>query len=326
LKQEWIERPEGGGRAGFATIFAIARLFGRRISRWTLYPIVLYFLARRGPERRASRTFLTRALQRPANLADVARHFHSFAAITLDRVYLLKENLRRFDVECEGLDELRAMMARGRGVLLFGAHLGSFDALRALSAQKGDVPIRVIIDVEQNPSLSRLLNALNPNLAATIINARGDGAQTALAIKEALDERALVTMLVDRARPGNRVTSANFLGTPASFPNEPWLLAAALQVPVVLCFGLYRGGNRYVLHFELFAEHLNMPRQARETALQAILQRYADRLAHYVRRAPNNWFNFYDFWQSKDSNSDSDRTTNQRGRSVRGAVDSGVGG
>ena len=28
----------------------------------------------------------------------------------------------------------------------------------------------------------------------------------------------------------------------------------------------------------------------------AMAQRYADRLEHYTRLAPDNWFNFYDFW------------------------------
>ncbi len=30
--------------------------------------------------------------------------------------------------------------------------------------------------------------------------------------------------------------------------------------------------------------------------LKAYVQRYAERLEHYARKAPDNWFNFYDFW------------------------------
>jgi predicted LPLAT superfamily acyltransferase len=145
--------------------------------------------------------------------------------------------------------------------------------------------------------MMKVLNALNPALAASIINVRRDGALTALAIKEALDEGSPVTLLVDRARPGNAVTTVDFLGAPAPFPTTPWMLAAALKVPVVLCFGLYRGGNRYDLHFELFAETLTIERSGREACLNAVIQRFADRLAHHAREAPYNWFNFYDFWQ-----------------------------
>jgi predicted LPLAT superfamily acyltransferase len=77
----------------------------------------------------------------------------------------------------------------------------------------------------------------------------------------------------------------------------PWLLAHALQVPVMLCFGLYLGGKRYRLVFEPVAERIVIPRNQRGPALDALIAHYAARLDHYARLAPYNWFNFYDFWQ-----------------------------
>jgi len=73
-------------------------------------------------------------------------------------------------------------------------------------------------------------------------------------------------------------------------------IAAALHVPIVLCVGLYRGGDRYDLHFEMVEEELHVDRRERRQQLQRVVQRYADRLAALVRTAPYNWFNFYDFW------------------------------
>jgi predicted LPLAT superfamily acyltransferase len=42
-----------------------------------------------------------------------------------------------------------------------------------------------------------------------------------------------------------------------------------------------------------------LPRDSRERTLQAYAQRFATRLEHFVRLAPDNWFNFYDFWRKK---------------------------
>jgi predicted LPLAT superfamily acyltransferase len=306
VKQEWIERPEAGSAAGYRLMSTFAKLCGRTAARLVLYPITAFYLVRRGPERRAARRYLQQVLGRQASLWDVAKQIHCFAAVTLDRVFLLSESFKRFDVRVIGLDELRQQWSKKQGVLVFGSHLGSFDSLRALAEFRRDVKVRVVLDVEQNPTITHILNALNPEMARSIINARRDGAVTALAIKEALDETALVTLLVDRARPGNQVVTADFLGRPAPFPTGPWQLAAALKVPVVLCFGLYRGGNRYDLHFELFAETVRMERSDRQASLNAIIQRFADRLAHYARSAPYNWFNFYDFWQTDAPPSDVD--------------------
>lgn len=295
---EWLKRPEGGSMFALSVLKTTALTLGRTVTRLVLLPVTAYFLIRREPERRASCAYLQRIFGRPPTWLEVARHFHTFASITLDRVYFLTDSLWRFNIRLDGLEDLHRAMDLGRGVLLIGAHVGSFDALRAASSYRPEVTVRVVLDAAHSPALSTILRQLNPRLAAGIINPRQDGTAVALEIGQALREGALVTMLGDRGRPGNITTVVEFLGAPAEFPTAPWQIAAALHVPVVLCVGLYRGGNRYDLHFELISERLNADRRQRRENLHAIVQDFANRLAAQVRAAPYNWFNFYDFWHS----------------------------
>mgnify|MGYP003413518121 CR=1 FL=1 len=65
---------------------AVALGLGRTVSRLILLPITAYFLLRRAPERRASRAYLARVLGRTPSWLEVARHFHTFAGVTLDRI------------------------------------------------------------------------------------------------------------------------------------------------------------------------------------------------------------------------------------------------
>lgn len=298
---DWKRRPEGGGRAAIRLIAAIARHGGRGIARLCLYPITGYFLLVRASERRASRAYLGRVLGRRARLRDVARHIHTFAATILDRVFLLGGRMDLFDIRTEGTGELLARLDEGRGVLLFGSHLGSFDALRALGRQRPDLKLRVLLDRGHNAAITELLAELDPGLAAGIIDAGQGGPAVVLAIQQALQEGAMVALLVDRARPGETALAAPLLGAPAPFPTAPWLIASVLKAPVMLAFGLYRGGNRYDLLFEPFATAVDVPRAQRAEALSALVHRYAGRLEHHLRGAPWNWFNFYDFWHSQAS-------------------------
>ena len=297
MTREWLERPEGGSTWALRLFAAIALGLGRTVSRLVLLPVTAYFMLRRGPERRASRDYLARVLGRRATWLEVARHFHTFAGVTLDRVYFLTGSLDRFDTRLVGIQELHRAMDLGRGVLLVGAHVGSFDALRAMSTLRPDVTVRVVLDAAHSPALSAILKQLNPRIAAGIINPRQDGTSVALEIGAALNEGALVTMLGDRGRPGNPTARIDFLGAPADLPTAPWQIAAALKVPVVMCAGLYRGGNRYDLHFETITEQLYVDRRQRQHQLRVVIQDFADRLAALLRTAPYNWFNFYDFWQ-----------------------------
>ena len=301
MSTQWKQRREGGGWFAIWLIRSIGRYGGRGVARACLYPITLYFLLRRPAERRDSRAWLTQALGRPATLWDVARHIHTFAATILDRVFLLSESTRRFDVAVHGLDALHAQLDQGRGVLLFGSHLGSFEVLRVLAQERPEYTIRIVLDKAHNVAMQSLLDALNPELARSIIDAGQDGPALMLDIQQAVQSGALVALLVDRVHPGGQTASAPFFGAPARFPVAPWLIAAVLKVPVALGFGLYRGGNRYELAFEAFADGAAIPRAQRQAAVQALIQRYATRLEHHARSAPYNWFNFYDFWTDDDA-------------------------
>jgi len=296
--QEWQDRPEAGGRIGQGTMRFLAFRVGRPAARFITFFVAFYFMLRRGKERAASRAYLRRVLGRRASAFEVYRHFLHFSTVTLDRLYLMADRFARFDVRTSGLEQLDEILKLGKGTLLLSAHLGSFDALRVLSLRRPDVKLRILLDVGQNSRLSEMLNGLNPKLAATIVDARRPGVELVLEMQAALEQNAIVSTLADRLRPGNPVVVAKFLGEDAPFPASPWMFAGALRVPVVLAFGLYRGGNRYELHFERFDCELPRDRRERDAALQEVVQRFAQRLEHFTRLDPYNWFNLYDFWNA----------------------------
>jgi predicted LPLAT superfamily acyltransferase len=70
-------------------------------------------------------------------------------------------------------------------------------------------------------------------------------------------------------------------------------------VPVLMCFGLYEGGNRYRIEFVEFGP--TAPGASRGAALQPVVDRYAALLEQYARRYPLNWFNFYPYWPATES-------------------------
>ena len=297
MSAHWQSRPEGGGRFALWLIRSIALYGGRGFARMFLYPITLYFYCRRKLERDASRQFLEQVLSTRVNTWHVMKHIHCFASTMLDRVFLLARGERGFDIQVEGLDALTEYIGKGRGVLLFGSHQGSFEALRAISSRRPDVPLRVLLDKQKTPALTELLEALAPDIGDKVIDASRDGASVALEMAEACAQGAMVALLADRGREHEVLRRAELLVRPAPFPVSPWLLAHTLRVPVVLCFGLYLGGNRYRLIFESFADSVEIPRENRGTGLDTVIARYARRVEHYIHEAPYNWFNFYDFWQ-----------------------------
>ena len=307
MSEHWSEREECGGRSAVRLIVFIALRLGRTFARALLYPITLYFFLRRGPERRQSRAFLTLALRRPATAWDVMRHIHAYAAVQVDRIFMLAQTTKRFDIRVQGLAELDVLIDRGKGVLMLGAHIGSFEVLRVLATERPDVTTRILMDRQQTPALTDVLLSLNPKVSASIIDVGVGDTNVALDIQDAAAQGALIGMLADRSRPREATTTVQFFGRPAKFPIAPYLIASLLDLPVTLIFGLYRGGDRYDLYFETFAEHISIPRRERQVLLNEWAAKFAARLEHYTRLDPYNWFNFYDFWHRPDDSASADR-------------------
>ncbi len=295
MSQQWARLPERGNALALRLICWIALHVGRPVGRALLYPVTLYFLLTATDARRGSRRYLRHALDREPGWRDLFRHLHCFAATILDRVYFLTGRLERFEIAIFGGQSILDQVASGRGCILLGSHLGSFEALRAIGVTLRRLPIRILMNVEHNQAITRLLDALNPTLAQAIIPIGQP--ETLLKVQESVARGFMVGALGDRVAQGEKTVHCRFFDRETAFPIGPILLAALMDCPVILFFGLYRGGNRYDVHFETLAERIALAPRRRQEQLGVWVQRYADRLEHYARLAPYNWFNFYDYWE-----------------------------
>jgi len=290
----WSTLPERGTPTSLRVIAWIAVHIGRWGARLLLYPITLYFVITARSARRTSYEYLKRLRGESARWWHVFRHFHCFAATILDRVYLLRGDFERFGITVHGKEIVHRQIESRKGSILLGSHLGSFELLRALGVLQRSFSLKVLMDPLHNQNITRFFDALNREIAATVI--APDRPDTLIRVKESLDAGCFVGMLGDRVSGGDKTTRCQFLNAPATFPAGPVLLAAMMRCPVILFFGLYRGGNRYEIYFEHFADQIDLDRVRRAEDIQFWMQRYAERLEHYSRLAPYNWFNFYPFW------------------------------
>jgi len=279
----WHRTPERSHPLALRAMRWIALGLGRRAARLVLHPVSAYFLLAVPRARRASRAYLSRSLGRRATLAELYRHFYAFAATVLDRVYLLNGRFDLFDIE------VRDPPSPGAGELLMGAHLGSFEALRAAGRQRQGLRVSMVMYEDNARMLNATLAALSPAARQDVI-ALGQ-VDSMLRVRDCLAAGGMAGVLADRALHDDDTCTLPFLGAPARFPLGPMRMAALLRCRVTFMAGLYCGGNRYVLQFEPLADF-----GAAAPAPEAALAAYVACLERHCRAAPYNWFNFYDFW------------------------------
>jgi predicted LPLAT superfamily acyltransferase len=300
----WTQREERSNLPLMRLMTWLSLRLGRSVSRIVLLPASLYFMLASPAACRASRAYLSRALGRPANWRDVLRHLIVFGATIHDRIYLLNDRFDLFDLRLHGQMLVSDTLAEGRGAFLIGAHLGSFEVVRAIGRTRPDMRVAITMYEENARRINAILASINPAAKQDVI---GLGqVDSMLKVREYLDTGSMIGILADRTLLGDARDSmqcVDFLGESAAFPLGPLHMAAMLKRPVIFMTGLYRGGNRYDIHFEKLADFTHVERAERSAQVEAALTRYVALLEKHCRSAPYNWFNYFDFWHAEHAQS-----------------------
>lgn len=297
MSQPWQEQHERSNPIALYTIRWIALNLGRPTARILLYPIAIYFFFFAPDKRKASQLYLSRILKRQPTQLDVIRHIHCFASTILDRVYLLTGQFEKLDIDFPARNLPLEFSSQGRGCLLLGSHIGSFEVLRSYAVRKCPLPIKIIMHEGHSPMIMKALHSLNSNIRNMLIPLSAPNCL--LQVKDAVDEGYAVGLMGDRIFDidNSKHVQCTLLGRPIELSSAPVIMAASLKVPLIAFFGIYLGGNRYQIHFELLAESIELDRNNRPQQLQQWMQKYADLMEKHITAHPYNWFNFYDYWQ-----------------------------
>lgn len=296
LSTHWKLRPERSNMLMLRLMTWVSLRLGRRMARGILYGIAAYFLLLSPSARRTSRQYLGRVHpDQRVGWRLQFQHFMAFASVIHDRVYLVNDRFDLYDIHLHGQQLVHSVLEQQRGAFLLGAHLGSFEVLRAVGQQQPGLRLAMVMFEENARKINALLHAINPAAHSHIVPL--GKVDSMMVVHELLESGAVVGILADRSLGSDSTRSLSFLGAPAALPVGPFRMAAILRRPVLFMVGLYGGGNRYDIHFETVADFSQIPAGGREAAVHAAMARYVELLEKYCHAAPSNWFNFFDFWQ-----------------------------
>jgi len=304
----WARTAERGTPLGIRFVAACHRLLGERGVRLVLYPVVAYFLLTGTAARRASIDYFSRLRRFAGDGAAIPapgwrtsfRHMMAFAESALHKIAVWAGRTEALPLQFPDRPRFDALLASGRGALLLGAHFGNMEATRAIAPQYPLAKVTAVVYSAHAAAFQSALEAANPRLSAGLVHVTDIGPDTIIALKDRIERGELLVIVGDRtpAAENGRVCSVDFLGAPAEFAQGPFVLAYLLECPVYL-FLCPREAAGYRLHFELFAERIELPRQTRTEAVRGYARRYAQRLEALCVRSPYQWFNFYDYWQPR---------------------------
>jgi predicted LPLAT superfamily acyltransferase len=307
----WAGMAERGSLRALFMLRRWYRIFGRRASVAMLVPIVSYFFLTGRGARRSSLEYLETLWATPEGRAQlgaqprlrhVFRHLFAFAENILDRMILWSGDVDSIQIDDRGRELVTELAREGRGAILLSSHLGSFDVLRQLSAQTG-ITLNVLMFTRHAERINSFFEKLQAGRELRLIRFEPGSLRAAFDMRAAIARGEFVGILGDRIWPSeqHRTVSVSFLGRQAKLPLGPYLLQGVLGCPMLLTTCVRTGPASYVARTRAFAPAGVVPRSERAKHAEQLAQNFASVLEQGCVETPYQWFNFFPFWRSAES-------------------------
>ncbi|TQV87860.1 glycosyltransferase family 2 protein [Aliikangiella coralliicola] len=305
--KHWGAEKEKGSLHGLNFLIWVYKVFGRNIFLILLHPVISYFVLTSKVARESSRTYLQQLAKYQGEPTDVKlrqiyQHFYQFGVSAIDKIACWMGDLDESEIKVHGKDLFEKVAASGKGAVFIGSHLGNLELCRAVGVKNNELKINAIVFNKHASKFQQALSKSNPNVEVNLIHVEKISIDTAILLKQKVEQGEVVIIVGDRTSVSSigRVQYVDFLGKKAPFAEGPHILAGILECPVYLLFCIKEQGVHNI-YLEHFADSLKFSRSTRKQELEGVVQKFAQRLTYYCKKAPLQWFNFYDFWQADNS-------------------------
>jgi predicted LPLAT superfamily acyltransferase len=277
---------------GYRIFVFVLKTFGVWPAYFILRFVAFYYFLFSAQSSKAIINFYRKGLgySKVKSLVKLYLNYFTFGQTLIDKIAVMSDIPTNFTFNFEGEEHLREMVAQKKGGLLLSAHAGNWEAAGHL-LKRLETKINIVMYDGEVAQIKEYLNEVTGEKTFNIIPIKDDLSHI-YKINEALSANELVCIHSDRFLSENKTLSANFLGSNARFPEGPFLLALRLQVPVAYVFAFKEKKK----HYHFYSTELKQFNKSKGDSLQSILNDFTLNFEKMVKIYPEQWFNYYDFW------------------------------
>jgi len=224
----------------------------------------------------------------------VYRNYYVFGQTLLDKIIVLGGIKNKFSYHFDGIENLREIVAYKQGGILLSGHVGNWE-IASQMLQGLNVKVNVVMFDGEHQQIKNYIERVTSDRAFNIIVMRDDLSHV-YEIGEALQKNELVCMHADRFVKDKKTIAKQFLNSMARFPSGPFSIAATFKVPVSFVFAFKETSRHYHFYATKYMQrHTN---DSKSEFVERLASNFVSTLENKVNLYPDQWFNYYNFWES----------------------------
>ena len=218
------------------------------------------------------------------------RNFYLFAQVVIDKFAMYAG--KHFNTHIEGYQHFQQLAAGEEGFLQLSAHIGNYEiAGYTLTAEKKR--FNALVYAGEKASVMNNRSRLFTKRNIRMIPIQQDMSHL-FTINNALANGETVSMPADRVIGSQKTITVTLLGKQAHLPAGPFTVAAMRALPVIAVNVMKARHNTYNIHVTPLTYDPHAPRRKQE---QQLSEAYAAEIERMMTMYPEQWYNYYNFWQ-----------------------------
>jgi len=289
----WEGRSKGGA-LGYRIFVFVLKTGGVLPAYFLLRIVTLYYLLFSFKSTKHSFNYFREKLGYSVlkSILKVYRNYNLLGQSLIDKVVVIAGIPNKFTFNLDGIENLRKIATLNKGGLLLTAHIGNWETASHLLTDI-NARINIVTFDGENPEIKDYLKSVTGKNAVNFIPIKDDLSHV-FKISEAFLDNELVCMPADRFMEGNKTITVKFLGADAKFPLGPFLLAARFKVPVSFVYGMKESTYHYHFYGSEIKDYSYLER---DDAVQQIVRDFVADMESKVKKYPEQWYNYYNFWE-----------------------------
>lgn len=219
----------------------------------------------------------------------VYKNEFEFGKVVLDRFAAFGG--KKFNMSVPRMDLFQALCAGEDGFIQLSSHVGNYEMVGYSLISPKRINALVYSGETATVMQNRAILFGETNVRMVPVS---EDLSHIFSLNNALADGEIASLPGDRVFGSQKTVECRFFGDLAPFPAGPFTLAVQRNVPVLCVFVMKEGRRDYQVVLERLPEPEGASKQER---IQALADAYASTLEAVVRRYPDQWYNFYDFWK-----------------------------
>ncbi len=278
-----------GSKNSIQLVFTLYKLFGYKFIYYFIYLVTFFYFIFASNIKKSLKIFYKKA-DIPFTSLVYYNHLRMFAITMIDRfISKYKPNVYTFTYD---ENKNHSEILNKKCIILF-SHFGGWAS--ASNKPISNNKIHIVMQESLLSGIKDIENSIKKKVDNTnIIDLEEGPLSVSIKIANALSDNEIIAIMADRASNKKYKYKTNFLGESAYFNENPFKIAYKTKTPILCYFVIYKSQQKY--HVQVNTLEINYKLNEKE-AINTIINEYSRIFEDLVKKYPNQWFNFYDFWR-----------------------------